>query len=509
MNYAPRNMYVWDVWYMLKDDVVHAYHLQRIRPGAQIPQALEDELGHAVSRNLVDWEELPTAFGPDPSNPLDDRQPWTGCALWHEDQGYLYYTMRGSLEEKKVQRIGLATTRHPDQWKRYPGNPIIVPSPQWYATVGNPIPGALDCRDLQIIRSPENDRWLGFYATRRPGKELPETAVIARVSSQDLIHWEHHPPAYAPEKYATIEVPDVFEMNGNWYLTCLTGNSYGNRGIWSDPRVNHGTLYAVSDRPEGPYEELKDNTLIVACTAAPVSCRSFLFEGERYVLYTDRERKERNDKSNLVYGSLTTPKVLKTDGDRLVAVYSPRIESLVNEDVIGRHQAPPRPVEGEVWGHGWHWKMPTAHWEWESEDIIGNSRTGWGVLPFDRGLDSFIYESEIILESGVAAGFALRMENNREGAILALDAQEQEVFYAETPEFFLIERRQASIPLNQPIHLRVVNRLEHVEIYINDVLHLAFCRYRGLGGRLGLFVDRGRARFRNIRLRKLNIHHPE
>ena len=207
MNYSPTDLYVWDAWYMAVDDQVHAYHLARKRGAANVAADVENSLGHAVTRDLVHWEQRPPAFGPDPANPLDDRQPWTGCAVWHEGRGYLYYTMRGSADQCRIQRIGLATSADGEHWQRHAGNPIIVPDPRWYATDQAPVPRIVDCRDLIVIPDPKGG-WLGFYATRipgspgrrrgEPGGELPQTAAIACVRSPDLLRWEHLPPAFAP-----------------------------------------------------------------------------------------------------------------------------------------------------------------------------------------------------------------------------------------------------------------------------------------------------------------------
>jgi beta-fructofuranosidase len=258
VNYSPKGLAVWDAWYMVAPDpktgreVVHVYHLQRRRPHAHhVSDFVHDSLGHAVSTDLVEWREQPPVLGPDYANPLDNWQPWTGCAVWHGGRGYLYYTMRGDAEPG-VQRIGLATSLDGYAWQRHPGNPVIEPDPRWYASRLRPTPGTVDCRDLVVVPNPAGG-WLGFYATRQPGEELPETSVIACVASTDLIHWEHRPPAFAPGKYACIEVPDVFQLDGRWYMTCLTGEWYGNRGIFADPWAVGGTIYAVSDRPDGPY----------------------------------------------------------------------------------------------------------------------------------------------------------------------------------------------------------------------------------------------------------------
>ena len=157
MNYSPQGLYVWDTWFMPVGEDIHLYHLQRRRPGAAVAPGVEECLGHAVSRDLVHWEERPPAFAPDPANPLDDRMLWSGCAVWHEGRGYLYYGRHGTgsrpgrADGPPQMTIGLATTHDPDRFNRYPGNPIIVPDPRWYATAAQPVPGVLDCRDLLVI----------------------------------------------------------------------------------------------------------------------------------------------------------------------------------------------------------------------------------------------------------------------------------------------------------------------------------------------------------------------
>lgn len=503
MNYSPRQLAVWDAWYLPVQDEIHVYHLQRRRVD-EIPDSMHDSIGHAVTRNLVDWQECAPAFGPDPDNPLDDCQPWTGCAVWHHNTAHVFYTQRGSANQCRLQTIGLATGT-PDQFVRHPHNPVIVPDARWYATAERPVPGVVDCRDLIVVPA-AGQGWWGFYATRQPGEELPDTAVIACVFSPDLVHWEHHPPAFAPGQYACIEVPDVFELNGRWFLTCLTGNFYGNRGIFSDPGVTSGTIFAVADQPQGPYQEMDHNVLLgTACPAAPISCRSVPFQGNRYLMYSDRERVGGTDNGGVTFGTLTTPKLLDTDGDRLRARYSPLIESHVTEELIGP-ALPPRPVpERDEWGQ--IWQLPTARWEL-GETITGHSRTGWGVLRLGCPAESFIYEAEITGRGATAAGLAVRLADHMVGAVTGVDFQQGTVFYTEPPGFDFTDARPFPVPLlpGQPVRLKVVNRREQVEVYLNEELVLAFARYHGLGGEVGLFVDRGQASFAHLHLRRLSIN---
>ena len=59
-------------------------------------------------------------------------------------------------------------------------------------------------------------------------------------------------PYRCPLSSARIEVPDVFERNGLWYMTCLTGLVYGNRGFWNDPNLVAGTIFAEKRRTPVP-----------------------------------------------------------------------------------------------------------------------------------------------------------------------------------------------------------------------------------------------------------------
>jgi len=508
MNYSPCGCGVWDPWTMVVNGTVHLFHLQRRRAGADyISETTHDSIGHATTTDLINWTEHPVALGPALEDPDDCYQPWTGCAVWHNNEGYLFYTMRGS-RQPAIQRIGLARSTDGFQWTRHPGNPVIQPDPRWYSTPERPTPGTVDCRDLLVIRRPKGG-WMGFYVTRQPGDELAQTSVIACVESDDLVHWRHRPPAFAPRKYACLEVPDVFPLNGRWYLTALTGDWYGNHGIFSDSHATRGTIYAVSDRPEGPYEELDDNCLVVGDLCAPLTCRTVEFGGIRYALYVDREREGRSNSEPIWFGTISTPKIVDTRGDHLVLRYSPLIESRVT-DLLVDPMKPAVKHPQECWGQNWK-SCPASHWSY-AETISGSSQTGWGVTQFDVSGADLIYESTIEMKSGRAAGLAIRMDNSHEGIVIAYDAIDQ-VLYLFSPGAWnedptRIFRRVFHVPASR-FRLKVVARREHIEGYLDDQLLLIAVRYSLREGRIGLYVDRASATFTDLRARSLRVDDPE
>jgi hypothetical protein len=71
------------------------------------------------------------------------------------------------------------------------------------------------------------------------------------------------------------------------------------------------------------------------------------------------------------------------------------------------------------------------------------------------------------------------------------------------PVPIFVEQRHYVLAAGQTVKLRIVQRREFVELYVNDELKLAFTRYRNAQGRVGLCVDRADATFANLRLRTL------
>ena len=411
----------------------------------------------------------------------------------------------GSVLEE--QQIGLALSSDCYTFHRYSGNPIIEPDNRWYASTNQPIKGMQDCRDLSIVADPKGG-WFGFYTARlREGNELPKLNCIACVHSHDLIHWKHLPPAFVPDKYCVTEVVDVFKLNDLYYLTLLTGHNYGNRGLFSDPFVTTGTIYAIADQPQGPYHELDENVLIGANHFGPLSARSVLFNNIRYILYTDHERIGATDGGNSAFiGTLSTPKKLGTDNDYLKVLYSDLIESEIIEVLV----SPTKPFLRSP--KQWRIMLPALkdHWQDNQAGVYtGEMYTGMDVLLSDVSLDNGILEVEVTIEQGIAAGLAFRINSAGECGTVLLDAVRNVIEYQEDSCFDIYrEIRQAPVLNDRAMHLRVVLRGEHIEAYLDNVLYLAFPRYKYLDGQFGLIVDRSKSSFKNFRVVRLAVNIP-
>ena len=145
----------------------------------------------------------------------------------------------------------------------------------------------IDCRDLAVVKDPAGDGWLGYVMMRRKGQaDAFHSACIALCRSKDLVHWEVGDPCCTPNRFNCFEVPDVFKLGDKWYLIALTGDAYGQSQRWSDPNITLATVVFQADRPEGPFEEVKDNLLLASTGQQGYSARTVQRQGERLMFYT-------------------------------------------------------------------------------------------------------------------------------------------------------------------------------------------------------------------------------
>lgn len=500
MNYHGRGMYQWDTWYCKRKDTeeVHAFYLQELRPGSERTRREADSLGHAVSRNLIDWEELPPAIEPAEPGEPGDLTAWTGSTVEHDGRYYMYYTIRSSASGGKVQAIGLAVSDDLTTWRKREDNPVLTPDPRWYNTEERPSPnGIVDCRDLMVVKHDRRPGWFGVFATRIPTEELPEGSVFAGAYSEDLVHWEQTPPVFqSPDnRYSIVEMPDLFEIDGRWYLTFLEDTAYGNREVLGDLHLTCGTRYAVADRLEGPYVEPEDNLLIASMGFNGISCRTVDFKGKKYMLYTSNERTNESEFKH-TFGSLSLPKEIRLVDGKLRACYADLVDGKLGRRLIEKGVLP----EGISLRND-HETM--GRWSVDGTAATGSVRTAWCRYSFAPSGSSFVYEAELSLSAGVAAGLVFRQGENKSGLVALLDYKRQEVMLCTVPRFQIADRRAVALEYDCTYQVKVVANGPFIEVYIDEVLYLQLVSYYADEGRFGLLLDRAEGRFDGVRAAEL------
>ena len=472
-HYYPPGMFVWDTWYLHCAGSTHLFHLQVKRPDSSRPEEYDRSIGHAISKDLLSWEEMPLALRRGDKGAYDDGTLYTGCAVEHEGIIYLFYCSNHSQDGRRRQAMCLATSTDGITFTKYPNNPIIEPDPRWYYTLSDPPPPFphhsqpnFDCRDLAVVKDPSGDGWLGYVVMRRKGQsDAFHSASIALCRSKDLVNWEVDQPCCTPNRFNCFEVPDVFQLDGRWYMVALTGDGYGQEKRWSDHGITAATIVFQADRPEGPFQEVKDNLLLASNNQQGFSARTVELDGERLMLYTRSEGGS---------GRLSWPvKLIPRPGGGLLPICWAGIE---------KEFRPPQ-------------QMPTT---------LVEAENGGTLQPLD-GLPStdrnYLMDATVQLKDAEAAGVIFGLDqSNGSGALVSLDTGGQ-VSLMWAPDQSLLQARHWPIHAGGTYRLRLVVVDTMVEVYVDDVLVINSYLPGLTAGHAALSVRDGAARFSKLQYR--------
>ncbi|MBQ7387018.1 MAG: glycoside hydrolase family 32 protein [Clostridia bacterium] len=160
--------------------------------------------GHAVSDDLLTWEELPPALKHEPNSPYEEFGCLSGSSIVKDGRLYLFYT---SATAQKHQSISLAYTDDGVNFEKHPSNPI-VPCPDFVYE--------------HNFRDPKVFLYDGKYYML-VGAEFDRLGRILCYISEDLVSWSYASEFYVSDKYEpypsiTLECPDFFPLGDRWVL---------------------------------------------------------------------------------------------------------------------------------------------------------------------------------------------------------------------------------------------------------------------------------------------------
>ncbi len=257
--------WLWDFW-LARDGVdYHIFYLQA-------PRSLENEelrhwnvsIGHAVSRDLRQWEVLPDALKPSSEEAWDDCTTWTGSIIQHAGLWYLFYTGTSHAEDGLVQRIGLATSSDLIHWTKHSANPLIEADPRWYELLNRDLWHDQAWRDPYVFQHPARGDFHAFITARCNEGPTDARGVIGHAQSTDLISWEVLPPVTEPGDFGQLEVPQWVEIQGRYYVLFSASTSVhaAQRRQRAGLEPVTGTHYLVADDPLGPFRFSSDKFLV-------------------------------------------------------------------------------------------------------------------------------------------------------------------------------------------------------------------------------------------------------
>lgn len=249
--------WLWDFWFAQDGPDTHIFYLQA-------PRSLPDpelrhwnvSIGHAVSQDLRRWQVLPDALSPGVAPAWDDKSTWTGSIIKHNNMWHMFYTGASHAENGFVQRIGLATSPDLLRWQKHRANPVLQIDPALYETLpAAKAWGDQSWRDPWLFQHPETGDFHAFITARVKHGPVDGRGVVAHARSTDLRQWEVLPPVSPPGHFGTLEVPQLVEINGRWYLLfCTLAHTTAAAHVRQTglPPAT-GTHYLVADNPLGPF----------------------------------------------------------------------------------------------------------------------------------------------------------------------------------------------------------------------------------------------------------------
>ena len=169
--------------------------------------------GHAVSRDMLHWYDLPIALYPDqPYVHHSDGGCFSGSAVEKDGILYCFYTSVAEKNGKMHQSQSLALSEDGVHFRKYEQNPVIPAPPDGISG---------DFRDPKVLQIEK--QWYMVLGASAGGADVVDgDGRILLYRSEDLLHWEYVGNLLKSDgRFGTMmECPDLFQLNGKWVLTC-------------------------------------------------------------------------------------------------------------------------------------------------------------------------------------------------------------------------------------------------------------------------------------------------
>jgi glycosyl hydrolase family 32 len=247
--------WIWDSWVADDGERYHLFFLRAPATPEDPPRRHTNAtIGHAVSTNLVTWEDLGTALRPS-AHGWDDLAVWTGSIARGDDGLWrLYYTaINSGGHGLRDQRLGLAESADLIAWRRVGDRPLLDIDPRWYRTIDEDAGASETWRDPFVFRDPGGDGWHMLISARVPTAPPNADGVLAHARSADMRTWTLRPPLTEPAGFGQLEVAQVRRVEGRWLLvfTCHPHEQ-------SDERRrrfgDYATWVVAGDAATGPWD---------------------------------------------------------------------------------------------------------------------------------------------------------------------------------------------------------------------------------------------------------------
>ena len=478
--YAPPGLWLNDPKVVYLNGEYHLFHIQGRRVVPWSPE--EKTYGHAVSKNLIEWQRLPRALERGRSGAWDDFAIWTMDVRERDGTFYMLYTGLSKKEGGRVQRIGLATSKDLIYWKKHPANPVLVADPRYYEADYRNAPGYghVAWRDPAMYYDPQTD-WTYTFITARTNKGPGKTrGCVGLARSRDMVHWEVLPPVYAPQRFVYHEVPQVVRVGSRFVMLFSTK-------LPEDPNVRF-TYTVTSDHPLRWDPHAKPRPLIGGPNGLEYS-GCLVKTGTRCdLLHLCYEWLARHPDHSLVRGRISLPKrfTLDRDGRARLAIW---------------HEFLPKPnVDLASLAIPSGWRI--------TDGTIAHCATGGNAFFRLGRTDDVSISARIDTAGCCCAGIAVGLDAHLSAGmrfVVSYPGSVVEVLRTETGDVlrsWTIKRRPTSAP-----DLCLVLLGKHPEVYLDGEYLGSMCFVEARSRYLAIWADDGEARFSELKRSPIQYRH--
>lgn len=456
------------------DGNIHAFYLA-------LPS--HDRIGHLVSRDGINWIELPTALYTGKPGEFDSDQIWTMGVFRNNGKWFMLYT--GNEKNGLVQRIGLATSDDLMTWRKYGKNPVSSPDPRWYEAEQK---GSfrIAWRDPHVVF--KDNIFHAFICAREKTGLLNRRGCAAYVTSRDGYNWETKQPACTPRTGFDLECPSVCEIRKKFYMFGISGG--------------HGRMiYRVSDKISGPYNRPADDTVL---PERNLSVRPLFWKKKMHLFHWIRGNRDWGG-SREGFAALASPKTVEADNTGALKVKSFDWSELYKGNAVMLDS------DKKV-------SMSCGFWKFTGNKLNASSENGAAICLSKNSFADFEISADCTLPGKNPAaefGFAIRTdEEGDEGLFLHCIPSRYTVELVKLihnrpfgPESLKRGRTVLTSfhlpPCDGKYMMRLIAFGPSLEFNVNGRLVIHHFTLPRRKGRCGVFVEDGSAVFKNLSIRPI------
>jgi sucrose-6-phosphate hydrolase SacC (GH32 family) len=493
MNYRPRadELVLWDTW-MYPDPENARMHLFFL---ANKLRGDWEYVGHALSEDLLHWQDCPPVLVRRPGDKYDVGVIGTGMVFKLAAGGNaMSYT--ANLETER-QSIAFLHSTDLLNWEKHLPEPVLYAAPPYYETDPSKAPAKSPAfRDAFVHQV--NGRFEALIAAQATMGEMLSRGVIARYRCRDsdLKGWEALKPLLGPDITMLMEVPEHFQIGKKHYLLWSTHSLLGYICETPSRRTLAGTFYAVADSYEGPYHVPAENLLIGAGDCKAI--QSYVGRVARW-----------NDELLLYHHlgfpqpSLALPKKLRQHPDGMLELsFWNGCEKLHTRSITGWHDS--LELQGQ--------RLQPGKWQSGPRSIKLSCPRGPSLALANIKPRDFHLRCTLTSEDALRVGLSFRdqgQHSQKRGLAFQADFknglwQFGEMFYNWCPRIEPVETIYDRPMRAKKYQLDILLRDIYFEAYVDGVWKFTrIVAENEWQGGIGFFVDGGTSVFENIELWEL------